>query len=451
MNDQHAPSEEQVRQAQARAEEAARQAVNAARQATEKLQTISLQWTREDLEATRQLEHLTARHATMQMDAAGAGHPAPKAAPADAAGAARRQDASSRAAVRARQRSAARAARPPAGAQTGRATARPRLRRDPLRYAAKLIALAAVLYWGLNALLRLGVGALFTRFHAEATLASPLAVPEWVLGAVNVLLPAVCLWVPFAVLRAAVRRGPLALRISMQMPRKPALWAFLPVVLGISLAGNLASTLLQRGLYEATLYRPPQAVQLPQGGFAMLLYFLGICVVPAFLEELLVRGAMQQLLARWGAWFSIVVSSAVFTLMHSDIAQMPSLFLLSVLMGLAAHCTGTLALGVALHLANNTMFFCFLYASQKMDGISAVALTGYLLLGFALAAVLCGVYICRNRVFSLLRPIPRVYDPKNRQSRAERLATTPLFVLVLLALVVRALVPLFVDLGGMPL
>lgn len=438
---QEGPDEAQVRKAEARADEAARQAVSAARQATEKLQTISMQWTREDLEATRQLEQLTARHATMQLDTAQPAAQPP--APREEEGAARRrEEASTRAAARARQRSAAR--------KDG-AAARPRAKRDPLRYAAKLVALAALLYLALNAGLRLGVAALFTRFHAQATLETPLAVPEWVLGAVNTVLPAVCLWVPFAVVRAAVRGGPLALKLSFRMPRKPALWAFLPVVLGVGLVGSVLSSLLQRGLYEATLYRPPETVQLPRGGFATFLYFIGTCAVPALLEELLVRGAMQQLLARWGAWFSIVVSSAVFTLMHGDIAQMPALFVLSVLLGLSAHGTGTLAMGVALHFAYNTMSFCFLYATQKMDGVSAVALTGYLMAGFALAAVVCTVYIRRNRVFSLLRPIPRVYDPKNRQSRAERLATTPLFVLVMAGLAARALLPLFVDLGGVML
>ena len=110
-----------------------------------------------------------------------------------------------------------------------------------------------------------------------------------------------------------------------------------------------------------------------------------MCVVPAVLEELLVRGAMQAVLSRWGTWFSIVVSSVVFTLLHGDIAQMPSLFILSVLMGLAAYCTGSLALGMALHFAYNTMSFLFLYAAQKMDGVSAFAFAGYLV------AVFCAV------------------------------------------------------------
>ena len=79
----------------------------------------------------------------------------------------------------------------------------------------------------------------------------------------------------------------------------------------------------------------------------------------------------------------------VFTLLHGDIAQMPSLFILSVLMGLAAYCTGSLALGMALHFAYNTMSFLFLYAAQKMDGVSAFAFAGYLVAVFCVGAVVC--------------------------------------------------------------
>lgn len=402
-------------------------------------------WTREDLEETMQLEQLTARHATMQMDAVPVKGSTVQVRRADIAAEARRKEASRKAARSARARAGEREKE--AKAAGGKPPA-PRPKRDPLRYAANLIALAALLYLGLSALLRLGVGGLFTLFHKGATLENPIAVPEWVLGMVNLLLPAAGLWAAFWFLRRSVKGGPMKLRISLAMPKKPAVWAFVPVVLGISLLGDVLASALQRFLYENTLYDIPETVHLPAGGFATLLYFLGICVVPAVFEELLVRGAMQQMLSRWGAWFSIIVSSVVFTLMHGDIAQMPSLFAVSVLMGLASHCTGTLAMGMALHFANNTMAFCFLYATQKMDGVSALALTGYLMLMFLLAAVVCAVFIHRNKVLSLFNPIPRVYDPKNRQSRLERLAATPLFLLVMLALAARAVAPLFTAWKG---
>lgn len=108
----------------------------------------------------------------------------------------------------------------------------------------------------------------------------------------------------------------MRLRISVQMPRDGRLWLFVPVFLGAGFLCSLLTTLLQRLLAAFTRYRAPEAIRLPQSGFATFLYFIGMCVVPAVLEELLVRGAMQAVLSRWGTWFSIVVSSVVFTLLH---------------------------------------------------------------------------------------------------------------------------------------
>ena len=114
-----------------------------------------------------------------------------------------------------------------------------------------------------------------------------------------------------------------------------------------------------------------------------------------------------------------------------------------VLMGLAAYCTGSLALGMALHFAYNTMSFLFLYAAQKMDGVSAFAFAGYLVAVFCVGAVVCLAAIRRLGVMRRFRPIPRVYDPKNRQSRLERLASAPLFPLVMACMALRAVWPLF--------
>lgn len=314
---------------------------------------------------------------------------------------------------------------------------------DPLRYAANLAALSAAGYLGVTALLRFGAEQILHLFHAGATLQNPIAAPEWVLGVLNILLPAAGLAAAFWVVEAGLRATPMRLYVSMRMPRDRRLWLFVPVFLGVGLLCSLLTALVQHLLEAWTRYRAPEQMRLPQSGFATFLYFIGICVVPAFLEELLVRGALQSMLSRWGAWFSIVVSSVMFTLLHSDIAQMPSLFVLSVLMGLAAYCTGSLALGVALHFSYNTMAFLFLYASQKMDGISAFAFGGYLVAVFCVGAVVCLGMIRRLGVMRRFRPIPRVYDPKNRQSRLERLATTPLFLLVMVGMALRAAVPLW--------
>ena len=314
---------------------------------------------------------------------------------------------------------------------------------DPLRYTANLIGLSVAAYLAATALLRCGAGVLLRLFHEGATLANPIAVPEWALGLVNLALPAASAGASLWLMCAALRGTPMRPRLSRRLPQDARLWLFLPVFLGAGFLGNLLTALLQKLLGACTRYTPPAALRLPQSNFALLLYFLGVCAVPAVLEELWLRGAVQTALSRWGAWFAILVSSVIFALLHGDPAQMPALFFLSVFLGLAAHCTGAPAFGAALHLANNTASFLFLYASQRMDGISALALSGYLVAVFGLGAAGCAVLIGRSGVLRKFRPIPRVHDPKNRQGRFERITCAPLFLGMMLVLAARALWPLF--------
>lgn len=318
-----------------------------------------------------------------------------------------------------------------------------RRQKDALRYTANLIGLSAAVCLGATALLRYGAGLLLRLFHEGATLENPIAVPEWALGVFNILLPVAGTGAALWLLWAGLRATPMCPRISREMPRDKELWLFLPVFLGAGFLGDLLTSLLGRLLEACTRYRPPAALRLPQGGFALFLYFAGVCAAPAVLEELLVRGVVQAALSRWGAWFSIVLSSVLFALMHGDLARMPSLFFLSVFLGLAMHCTGSPSFGIALHFAHNTMSFLFLYAGQRMDGVSALAFESYLVAVFALGALVCAAAIRRKGVLRRVRPIPRVYDPKNRQSRMQRLSRAPIFLCVTAALAVRALWPLF--------
>lgn len=315
--------------------------------------------------------------------------------------------------------------------------------RDPLRYTANLTGLSMAVYLAAAAALRALAELLLRLFHDGATLADPIAVPEWMQGLLNLILPAAPAGAALWLMCRALRGTPARLRLSCKLPRDKRIWLFLPVFLGAGFLGDLLTALLRGLLAACTRYTPPAQPRLPQSGFALLLYFTGVCAVPALLEELWLRGAVQAALSRWGAWFSIIASSVMFTLLHGDVAQMPSLFFLSVFLGLAAHCTGAPAFGAALHFANNTMSFLFLCVSQRMDGISALAFSGYLVAVFGIGAIGCAVLIGRLGVLRQFRPIPRVYDPKNRQSRFERMACAPLFLGVMLFLAVRAVWPLF--------
>ena len=313
---------------------------------------------------------------------------------------------------------------------------------DSLRYAVNLIAAAAAVYLAAGAALQLFAQQFVKVFHKSATLQNPVAVPEWAMAAVNLILAFFSLW---AALRFLLRAVPQKMRPSLRLvlPKDRRLWLFLPVFLGVGVGVNIITSMLQKWLVQSTHYTTVSPPIMPQSGFATFIYFFAMCVIPAVLEELLCRGAMQGMLSRWGVWFSIVVSSTVFTLLHGDIAQMPGVFVLSILLGLSAYATGSLLPGIVLHFANNTVAFFFLLVGQKASGTVALGVSVYMMLVLCIAAAVCTGLIVSNRLMHTLHPVPKFYDARNRQSRTYRLATAPMFMGVMLFLAVRAVLPFF--------
>ena len=314
--------------------------------------------------------------------------------------------------------------------------------RDILRYAANLIGAAAAIYILVTTLFRLLLGWLFTAFNKSATLANPVSVPDIAVALGNLLLTGIGLVCAIWFLSRSATAS-LRPRLHFTDPKDVRLWLFLPVFLGIGILCSVLTAGLQSWLAQHTAYTVPEGTRLPNGVLPMLLAFLTLCVAPAILEEILCRGWMQGMLRRWGVWFSVIVSSAVFALLHGDIAQMPSILILSVCLGLAAYATDSLLPSVLLHFCNNTVAFIMLCTRQKLSGTAQLGASLYFVfIVFAVTAAAVALII-RWRLLSTLRPVPVHHNPENRQKRVLRMATAPVYVVVMLWLVLRAVWPLF--------
>ena len=314
-------------------------------------------------------------------------------------------------------------------------------KKDWLRYAGSLSALAVLLYFVLDSILLGLLGSLWG--SVEPALPSDWRLQgQAVYRALALLLPAAGLVAARFLIEKGAQSTPMKLKPQKRWPEQTQVWIFVPVFMGVSVLGDMLTSAVRYVLEHWTVYPAEQSIQLPENPLGVWYYFLALCVVPAVVDEWLVRGALQRIFEPWGAWFSIVVSSVMFTLMSTELAQMPTVFIESVLMGLAAHCTGTLTVGIMLHFSSNFISFAFLVIEQKMQGVESFALMVYLLGVIFLAAVVCIGIIYEKQILRSFRQIPRVYDPKNRQSRVERLATTPLYIVVMLAMALRAVWPM---------
>lgn len=85
-------------------------------------------------------------------------------------------------------------------------------------------------------------------------------------------------------------------------------------------------------------------------------YFLALLVmaiVPAMGEELLIRGSLFPALSTRNIWFGILMSGAMFSLMHANPVQTVHQFGLGVVLALVVALSGSLWSGVIVHFFNN--------------------------------------------------------------------------------------------------
>ena len=120
-----------------------------------------------------------------------------------------------------------------------------------------------------------------------------------------------------------------------------------------------------------------------------------VAVIPALAEETLFRGYLQPMLARrWSPAAAILVTALLFATLHFNPDALVPLFLIGVLLGLAAWHTGGLVLPILLHFVNNAMAVAVYFAMPDLsdtsahEGSWAVSLLALISLGFLLAAFL---------------------------------------------------------------
>lgn len=99
-------------------------------------------------------------------------------------------------------------------------------------------------------------------------------------------------------------------------------------------------------------------------GIPMLLCNLLILgLIPAFCEELVFRGVLQQLFIKWfrNPHLSIILTAAVFSLTHFELFSFLPRFALGIILGYIFHYSGTIWASFAAHFLNNGLIVVLSY------------------------------------------------------------------------------------------
>ncbi len=131
---------------------------------------------------------------------------------------------------------------------------------------------------------------------------------------------------------------------------------------------------------------------------------LTIAVVPAVCEELFFRGTLLPMLQkRTGNWhLSIVVTAAVFSLMHLDIVGFLPRFLLGVMLGLVYYlCKGNMVMPVVMHTLNNLIVVVTVGVSD--EGVKQALSAGPEWPGLVMPLVSLGIVLLEIKTLEIIK------------------------------------------------
>lgn len=267
---------------------------------------------------------------------------------------------------------------------------------------------------------------------ADAPWAANLA--QLVLVPFSILPPLLLLW----------RRGRVGgLRLPLGKGEIP-LWMLLPLFLGAMVAVNSCANLL-RGLLTRGIDLP-EAAGLPEDGLAQFFYFLTACVAAPILEELFFRGAVQGALRPYGTVLSITVTSLLFTLAHTNLWELPTVFVLGFIIGYVTEISGSLLPGILTHAVNNLVMFLIMLEQRRIGGIATLALAFWMILLFV--ALFAGAVwmVTKQKLWGKFRLRRREAPAKakgDRRTALRRLLNQPMFLVGCLAMVAYCLIRIF--------
>lgn len=219
----------------------------------------------------------------------------------------------------------------------------------------------------------------------------------------NMLITMLTLGLPFFLGYLFLKKRGLSGGIPLGRPYdKTDFWLLIPIGVACCVLGSFATGMLSTfvdAVFGIEFSQPDDGSDYSTvSGVAMSL--LQTAFVPAFIEEFTIRGVVMQSLRRYGDGFAIIMSAAVFALMHGNMVQIPFAFIAGVALGYIVIKTGTMWTGIIIHFLNNAAAILSLTLMDRLtEAQSSTVLSVYYVLVFALGILCLVAYMKRNRNF----------------------------------------------------
>ncbi len=163
--------------------------------------------------------------------------------------------------------------------------------------------------------------------------------------------------------------------VSFSLPKKKLTTAFLMSGMAFSLLASSASSIFCVFLTAFGMKVPDVDIPYPTGVSGIALSVITMVILPAFLEEFMMRGIVLGIMRPFGDKIAIFASAFIFSIMHASILQIPFTFLLGLLLGFMVVKTESIWPAVILHGMNNAMAVASGYIDAYFGGTASEIFT----------------------------------------------------------------------------
>ncbi len=266
-----------------------------------------------------------------------------------------------------------------------------------IRSYANAIGLATLLMLFLSSILPRMLFNMFSLFLPSVRiLRFQYVAPPAIFELIDGLTYSLSMLIPFFIYIAFVKI-PLHSAAPMRRPNLSIALPGIAVAMGVSVVGIVASNFISI-LFSTFGIIPvaPQSSPDTTDGLAMLLYAINGMILPAFIEEIVFRGAILQSLRRFGDGFALLTSSILFSVIHGNFVQAPYAFLMGLVIGYFVLRTGSLWTGIFIHLFNNGISILFTFLDPYLSDRMYILIMFTLYAAYILAAVVASLYLVRQ-------------------------------------------------------
>lgn len=118
-------------------------------------------------------------------------------------------------------------------------------------------------------------------------------------------------------------------------------------------------------------------IEMPDGVLGFAVTMLKICILTAVVEEFCLRGHVMGNLRRYGDVFAVVMSAAVFGLMHGNLIQVPFAMFSGIALGIFSIKTGSIWPAIMAHGINNGLSVVISYLIKIVGEETGMLLYSY--------------------------------------------------------------------------